>query len=213
MSEYDWEDDAKESWREAVRHQRAQWLVDNIPGVKRARVIGRGDPLEGEILVGGGEGRSAWGLCHPRFTGGKSRDANGYVTLQSMAWGEHQGRREHQVVAELKLLLRPLRKDEIVHHKNGIKHDNRPENLEVMKRSQHPREHGEGQILTCTGCGAEKWYSPQQITRFDVDQFTCGKCRNGTHYTRTCKRCSATFDGGKNARFCGNCTRKTKCKA
>ena len=50
MMDYDWEDDAKESWREAVRHQRAQWLVENIPGAKRARVIGDCELIQGDCL-------------------------------------------------------------------------------------------------------------------------------------------------------------------
>lgn len=47
---YDWEDDAKGCYLEAIRHKRAEWLVDNIPGVKRARVIGRCELMQGDCL-------------------------------------------------------------------------------------------------------------------------------------------------------------------
>lgn len=47
---------------------------------------------------------------------------------------------QHRLVGA-DIVGRPLRKGEVVHHKNNIRHDNRPENLEVMTVEAHRRHH------------------------------------------------------------------------
>lgn len=71
--------------------------------------------------------RLSWGYRYIKMPSHPSCDNNSYMA-------------EHRLVMEKKL-NRYLDSNEIVHHKNHNKQDNRIENLEVMTQSQHILKH------------------------------------------------------------------------
>lgn len=93
------------------------------------------------------------GERHPHWTGGRSIDDRGYVRI-SVDGGY---RYEHRMVME-RILGRELDYNETVHHINGDKQDNRPENLEVLSRAEHAGHHSRAPrkprvTKPCAACG------------------------------------------------------------
>ena len=83
---------------------------------------------------------------HPNWRGGRIVDQSGYVRIK-VGHGHPEAdckgyAKEHRLVMS-KTLGRPLDIDEIVHHINRNRQDNRLENLVVMRPSEHSLRHGQ----------------------------------------------------------------------
>lgn len=109
--------------------------------------------------------------CGPRgpdkhnWKGGRKKDTHGYVLLRVNYLSEEEQKlaekmpthggyiKEHRIKMAKKI-GRPLKSDEVVHHKNGIPDDNRIENLELLKTGTHAKGNLEDfEMLTCPECG------------------------------------------------------------
>ncbi len=87
---------------------------------------------------------------------GKYKTNKGYILVRKP---EHPNAGRHGYVMEHRLVMeeslgRILTRKEIVHHKNGVKDDNRLENLELMGKSAHDRlPKKRNNLVTCPHCG------------------------------------------------------------
>jgi hypothetical protein len=84
-------------------------------------------------------------------------------------------------------LGRLLDKNEIVHHKNEDKHDNRLENLQLMKVGEHATYHGlkHGRKYVVLKC-------PHCKVFFDMPENKTYLAKNGS-YTCCCNSCRGSF--------------------
>ena len=97
-------------------------------------------------------GRSIKLSGNPNWKGGRAR-IMGYIMIRIDDHPNATNRgyvMEHRLVVE-KSLGRYLRRDEVVHHINGKKTDNRLENLELMSCAAHKKHNAEDRRDKKTG--------------------------------------------------------------
>ncbi len=122
--------------------------------------------------------------ANSNWRGGRSVTEHGYILLRVGVEHHLADVRgyayEHRVVAE-QVMGRHLRSGEIAHHKNGIRSDNRPQNIEIIDGISHHwlkhRKHNSGRrlpgqentVVFCVcGCGIrlkffDKWGRPRRF--------------------------------------------------
>jgi|SRR3990167_15204 len=137
------------------------------------------------------------GKFHYAFKG-RIGDSRGYIKIYMPEHPHaiHRHVLEHRLVME-KYLGRYLKSDEIVHHINGTKDDNRIENLELMTRSEHNGHHSLGNKVMLGRKLSQitkekirvklKNYWKKNSTSVEVSCINCGKkiIREQWHLKRT----------------------------
>jgi hypothetical protein len=148
------------------------------------RVPGSPAPSIIQALSSGGSIMAYPGLVHGKreksssWKGGR-RLQNGYVMIMV---GDGKYRQEHRLIME-SIIGRRLTDDEVVHHANGDRADNRIENLVLMTRKDHGQLHRPRMVAACH---PEKPYGSHGMCKTCYAQYLREKDRE--HYREANRR-------------------------
>ena len=98
--------------------------------------------LRSEKMIGSGNHQyGIKGSLNSSWKGGRSVSSHGYIRVRHESATNNDGVIfEHRLVME-EYMGRKLHANEVVHHINGIKTDNRAENLKLMTLAEHTSAH------------------------------------------------------------------------
>lgn len=113
------------------------WLCQCDCGTLKS--VAKNDLKRGHTKSCGCMRHELWKKSSSTYKGDRNLNKSGYATL--LGYKGHPNANEHgrifeHVLVMSEILGRPLVKGESVHHKNGIRDDNRPENLELWVKRQ-----------------------------------------------------------------------------
>lgn len=146
-----------------------------------------------------------YGKNHHNWTGGRLKNSYGYIHV--LKRGNPMANR-HGYILEHRFVMsdhlgRKLDASEHVHHINGIKDDNRIENLQLISPSAHMSLHKKGvkyskRYMPCDVCGHE-FYSAK--TRLGYSRYCSAECHAVTQRGKRrkqipiqeCPQCHRTF--------------------
>jgi hypothetical protein len=124
-------------------HNKMAWIPCTKCGKPRWVMIYKGEPEFNYCRKCGKSLSDQFMDKNPQWKGGKITTGEGYIAIKlkpedpliSMATKARYVL-EHRLIMA-RHLGRPLLREESIHHKNGIKTDNRTENLEIVMRNPH----------------------------------------------------------------------------
>lgn len=151
---------------------------------------------------------------NPMWKGGRYKKKDGYVMIldHTSPMANHSGYVFEHRLLMAKKLGRPILRSEVVHHINGIKDDNRIENLAIISKGKHSHIHFKGKPsvnhyrkhppIKCKVCGKTVDLPKRS------DRIFCSMRCSGLYHRklkpRSCETCGALIERPQKAstRFC-----------